>query len=534
MLVTALLICTSSALTHSQVSTNVPVTDDTYRDLDRLTAFGLLDDYIYGLRPYCRSEVARLVADARKRLHIERSGRKGGQTAGMPVDALEQTLVKLENLFSSDIHSLDTKAKEQPLEVEVFRNFMVEQNYLDSPSRPVPVDIRYGEINADINPLYGHHDGKRFVQGANSYLQFQNRLRAFGFLALEFVPYLYLGVPKGSVQSQAEVFVQHLSLKASLRNFELQIGRDQVVWGQGEAGGMLLSNNPRPFDLVKFSTVHPIRLPGILRHIGPSEGSIFVARLGKNRNFPHTALVGFAVSSRPISSIEVGLFHTYLFGGTGAPKSDFLDPIAEFFFIRRHGEAFERPDSPNLADHRAGVQFRYDAAALRHSQFYLEWVWDDFLLKILHTSAFLVGVHVPRLDFSGRTGLRIEFRSLARIFYRHSDFRTGYAEDGWIIGDPLGPKALALSLGLTHRINTHVSFESRVSYEDRRGTVTGTANLDGTHERRIRSSSALRVRLSSGWSIKTSAGYEHVWRFNFEQERERNNVLLELTVELPF
>lgn len=524
----------SSPLTRSQVSTNVPVTRDEYRNLDRLNSFGLLDDYLYGMRPYSRSEFARLIVEARTRLQEQRINTSEGEITGQEVEAVEQTISDLESLFSSEIHDLNGEVGKRPWQVEMLRNLTVEQNYLDSPSRHILEDIRWGEIDAFVNPLYAHHDGKRFVRGANSYLQFENRIRGFGLLSVDFTPYLYIGVPKDNGKSERDFAIQRLSVKIGLRDVELQLGRDQVIWGQGELGGVLLSNNPRPFDLIKLSTIHPLQLPGILRHLGPSAGSIFVARLGKDRTFPHAALIGFSVLFKPLSSLEFGLYHTYLFGGRGAPESDLLDPVAEFFFIRRHGEAFDDPGSPNLADHRAGIQFRFDVAALRHTKFYFEWMWDDFVLKILHNSAFLVGIHVPRLDFTGKTGLRIEFRSLARILYRHYDFRTGYADDGLIIGDPLGPKARALSVGLTREISRPLFLESLVSYEDYRGVRTPTVNLEGEHERRLRTIFALRLHLPSGWTVKGSAGYEHVWKFNFEPEMQRDNVRFELGLEFPF
>ncbi|MFQ5797127.1 MAG: capsule assembly Wzi family protein [Bacteroidota bacterium] len=541
LLATMFLACSPLALTHGQVSTNVPVTDDVYRSLDRLIAFGLLEDYLYGLRPFTRVQIARLVMQAKNRLsrkdsfgvELQHSQREDGKVDKITSD-IGRSIAALENHFSSETLLMDGEATGEPWELQIFRNFTFDQNYIDSRSRLVPTDIRYGSIDAFINPMFSHRDGRPYVQGANGYLQFQNRLQAFKFLALDFTPYLYLGVPKENARSQREVIIQRLTVKVGFRNLELQVGRDQVIWGQGEMGGVLISNNPKPFDMIKLSTIHPFRLPWYLRYLGPSSGSIFVARLGENRNFPHAALIGISTNMRPLPSFEVGLYHTYLFGGSGAPESDFLDPIAEFFLIRRHGEAFDRPGSPNLADHRAGIQFRFDASALRHTQFYVEWVWDDFLLKILHNSAFLVGIYVPRVDFSGRTGLRLEFRSLARILYRHHGFRTGYAEDGLIIGDPLGPKAIALSLGITREISRHFFFESRLAYEDYRGGNTGTVNFEKTHERRIRTTSALRVRLASGWIVKSTTGYEHVWKFNFEPEKQRDNVLFELGLEFPF
>ncbi len=256
-----LAICDPSRLAEAQVSENVPVTDDVYHKIDQLVAFGLVEDYLYGLRPLSRVQIARLIVQARHRLDKLPNGHGYGEIRADGRSDIEETVDELERDFSSEIVLVEGDKDGGTLEVRIFRNLTVVQNYLDSPSRPAPSDMRYGAIDAFINPLFAHRDGKRFVDGANTYLQFDNLLRGLGILAIDFTPYFYFAIPKDRSGSEQDAVIQRLSIKIGLRNVELQIGRDQVIWAQGELGGVLLSNNPAPFDLVKLSTIHPVRPP---------------------------------------------------------------------------------------------------------------------------------------------------------------------------------------------------------------------------------------------------------------------------------
>jgi len=58
-------------------------------------------------------------------------------------------------------------------------------------------------------------------------------------------------------------------VKAEAFNLELEVGRDSLWWGPGYNGALLMTNNARPFDLVKLSNAYPYRIPwiGLLKFI---------------------------------------------------------------------------------------------------------------------------------------------------------------------------------------------------------------------------------------------------------------------------
>jgi hypothetical protein len=225
---------------------------------------------------------------------------------------------------------------------------------------------------------------------------------------------------------------------------------------------MLFSTNGEPILMLQINRVKPFELPSILRVFGPIRVDYMVGRLdgyhwvfGADSGFigswtqslsDEPFIVGEKVSFKPTADLELGISATALFGGPGVPATS--HQLLKAMFSTGNG----LPGTPGDAgDRRGGFDFAYRIPGLRdwltlYADAFTEdepspWVaWN----KAAFTSGLYLS-HVPRvpnLDF------RVEgiFTDLPGgnptvqhgFFYSNSRFKSGYTNDGNLIGSWIG------------------------------------------------------------------------------------------------
>lgn len=496
---------------HAWSSPNVPIDDPVYHEIDQLVAAGLVPDLIYGQRPWSRSEIARMISAA--------DNREKSAPSNEPVKLL---LKKLRHRFPEE--------QGQPTRFHPLSYLESQYTFLNGEGRPVP-DNGLGQVNAQIEPLSAYQEGRRYPDGHQISLETEQDL-ATRYVSWYARPRFQFDASRNG-EGQAKPYIQQLYAKLSNWNVELEAGRDSLEWGQGEFGGILLSNNARPFDMIKISNPSPTHLPWIFQYVGPVRYTLFVANLGPEREFPYSYLTGLKLSFKPVSFFEVGIAQLLVLGGNGAPGPLTVGNVLREFLGSRANAAA----APNLTNRQAGFDGRFYLPFLRNTQLYLEIQFEDsgfadFML--LHLANYLAGVSIPRLDAAGLTSLRLEYHHGSPYFYRHSLFATGMSLNGKIWGDTLGPQADSGTLTFYRNVSERFSLQIPLYYEQRANDVlgpngtprTGLVTITpGTTEQRIGGQVQARYSFAATISGTVEYGYERILSFNFNPADDRDAFL---------
>ncbi len=509
---------------HAFSSPNVPVDDPVYRDLDKLIGFGLIKDAIYGQRPWSRNEIARMIGEAMK-------------------NGDHEILRRLKQEYEEElIDRRIVEGEKKGVRIHPLEEVRFDYTLLDSPPRNIPLDNGLGHIDGFINPLIAHHEGLDFADGNNLSLETIHRAMLSKYFSFLFRPHLRLLVPNTD-ETEVRFVVQDLYGKFNISNFELEAGRDHLIWGQSESGGFLFTNNARSLDMIKISNDSPFLHPWIFKYLGPSKYTFFVANLGPERIFKDSFLYGFKVTIKPVHFLELGLSESVVIGGEGAPNLSFFDPLIELFPVNKIGRNAQFEDK---SDHLFGFfDMRFTIPPLRNTVFYFESAFDDSPLRAFgHPDDFwdetsmMFGLQIPRLTSGGRANLTMEYRHMPGWSYRHSNWITGYTLNRELIGDPLGPDGDSLMIKADIDLAADKTLRTSFSYENRDSDFFGQTTDPDTGgndeviriqnnptEHQFRFMTSLFWRIKPWLNLQPQLGYEHVVNFNFNRGDSRENFL---------
>ena len=523
---------------------NVPIDDPVYRDIDKLVAAGLVEDAIYGQRPWSRGEIARLITEAMKKEEV------GGPIApdygeiGLQIytDGILERLKKDYREELVDRGSLE--GEKRSVRIHPLEQVQMDETFLDSPSRAVPANNGLGMVDAQINPLVAYREGRHYVDGNTLGLETTHSAKISPYFSLYARPRFEMLTPN-TVNTDVRPLIQNAYGKFAFHNLEFEVGRDSLVWGQGEHGGLILSDNARPLDMIKVGNQSPFILPWIFKHLGPNSFQMFFADMGPEREFPYAILSGYKWSLKPTHFLELGFNHTLLMGGDGAPSIKWFDPISEFFFVRRGGL---RGTGAQVADHRLGFDWRLRIPPFRNAEWYFETLWDDigretFIVNITQQMAFVSGLYFPRLADDGSTDLRIQYSHLPPLLYHHGTWNSGYSLNQHLLGDESGPDSDVFQLKIVHNLGEQyrLGFESGYANRDSDIYTQTTSSqggpdrvvkvTDNTTEHRFHFLASLDWMIRPRLLLQPAFAYERVFNFDFIPGSGRNNFLgrIELT-----
>jgi hypothetical protein len=517
------------AIAFGGSSPNVPIDNHVYRDIDKLVSAGLIKDAIYGQRPWSRNEIARMIAEARRRLTekgiIIPDGRDSG-IAMMAGDILE----RLEGEYHDEITEKGA-VRFHPME-----EISIDNSFLNSPFREAPENNDLGSIKAEINPLVSYGEGRHYADGGTFALESVHWARPSKCFSIYARPrFEVLAHRAGS--AEVNVRVQTLYGKFALGNLEMEVGRDSLIWGFGEHGGVLASNNARNLDMIKISNDSPFVHPWFFKRLGPSKYTFFVANLGPEYVLKNAYLYGAAASFKPTAFLEIGFEHQLTVGGEGSPSVNLTSMIREFLFIR--GNSGVPQES---IDNREGMNIRVQIPRLHHAVIYTEGVFEDFgresfWPQFTQQMGFLSGLYFPLLTADGSNDLRIEYENSPGIYGRHGLYASGLTENNILRGSELGPDGQAVHVSWRHLFPSGVQLRGEAHYENRDSdiyaqTLTSRnegdkvfSSIDNPNEHRFRIASSLDWRFNSRWIIRPQFGYERVWNYDFDTRVNRNNFL---------
>ncbi len=538
----------------AQASVNVPVSDPVYRDIDKLVAHGLVDKIIMGQRPFSRREVARIVKEAMVHLSRIEEPLNAADTSPEKKAKLQERMDYLRPIFER----LKRDYREELIqwgalagETKWYSLHPVDKveagvAVAASPAEALPASNGIGVIDAVINPLLDNRQGRHLVNGSNLWLETSHWLRASNYFAMYVRPRFQLGIGRPGTPDENRADVLNLYGKFWVKNFEVEIGRDNLFYGQGTDAGLLLSNNPRGLDFAKIGNDSPFFFPWVFKYLGAQKMTFFYADLGPEQTFPHSYLAGYKWTLQPLSFFELGGSLISFSGGDGAPPASFANRVEDLFPVvnRAFNEASNR---------LGGVDGRFRIPPWRNTEFYFEAIWDDTpgLNKrdLWQDVGYQFGLYLPRLTNSGSVDLRLDYQRTGLRFYRHAQFLSGWTLNRFIMGNDLGPNAYGIYATLHWDVDPSNLLAFQAAFENRSSdiwsinsvTINGKVNLVGDFFKVVDNPDERRYRLVSEWQhrlfsdamlLRLRAGYERATAFNFIAGNDRNNFLGEVSVQL--
>lgn len=397
-------------LSVAGVSVNVPVGSRLYRDLERLEVKGLIPGAMLSTRPMSREEAALLVREA------ERLNRRAGREEGA-----EAVIRRMTGRLSEELSSEYGGSYLKPAERVYLKGL-----YFDRPPETPAVN----------------NDGDEPGEGTNLRAGLSLRAGLFGVLALHVNPEFRYG------DDYSNGRLRYGYLKTALAWLELQAGRENMWWGPGYHGSILLSNNTEPLEVVRLTTTRPVVMPWITRPLGLLKPTLFLARLEEDRDFPNANLLGMRLDFKPTTRLQFGLSRVFVFGGEGRKTLDSSD----WFEVFTAQDSAEHSSSPINGNQIVSVDLSYVYVnSLRLIPFsgiklYTEWGAEDSSgeTKSPTGRANICGVYIDEPLWLRNLDLRVEWANTARNrrygprWYTHGVYTSGYTFKGRVIGHHMG------------------------------------------------------------------------------------------------
>lgn len=496
---------------------SVPLSHPAYSFLEILKAHDLIETQVMGHRPWTRLQFAKWAGEADQR-QVEKT-------------AFVQSIInQLKKDFKNEIVSLE-KNEIKKLQFNPLEKVFITAEALDLSPRG------YFELpSATYNPLTNFDEGRHKTSGFQMALESSHSLQVSPFFSAYLQPRLQAQFISNSGREN-NIFLHEFYGTLTFLKHKIDIGRKTFVLGQGEFGGMILSNHARPLDSIQLTNLNPWRI----KHFGKIKYTFFFSWLGPEQNFSDPFLTGGKLTYLPNRYLEFGVTRAMILGGKGSPTGSFFDYVAEFF-AARPGDI----NLVNLSNSINGVDWLVTVPGTRGLTTYGEISFEDANLQkifrsIEQDSGILLGLTLPRLDKSGSLGVSLEGRRTTSIMYTHGIWTTGWTLNQFILGDPLGPGALSLNLKLKKIFSPKYILLADIGLEKSESdhysgspTAGRVKTVDGPSEKRWRTKIDFSYPLNKKITLLNSVGYEHVWGFNFIPGQKRDNFLARIQAIIDF
>jgi membrane-associated phospholipid phosphatase len=522
-------------------SSYVPLDSWVYPAMERLVALGYIQSADLGMRPWTRMECARLlVEEAGKQIEDDEQGSKS-----------RKLYAALSSEFREEIGRL---GGDPNLGIKLDSVYTRVAGISGTPLRD---GLHFGQTI--VNDY-----GRPYAEGFNNVTGFVSHAEA-GPLSF-FLRGEYQHAPSASpISNQAAQVIQAvdglpfappLTPTQRINRFDvlegyagLQINNWQITFGKQSLWWMLFSANSEPILMLQLNRVKPFQLPSILSVFGPMRIDYLVGRLdgyhwvyGVNSGFvgswtqslsDEPFIVGEKLSFKPSENLELGISATALFGGPGVPAT--THRLLKAMFSTGNGLPGTTGDA---GDRRGGFDFSYRIPGARDwLTLYADAFTDDepnpwfAWNKAAFTSGLYLS-HVPRirnLDF------RVEgiFTDLPGgqptvqhgFFYSNSRFKSGYTNDGNLIGSWIGRQGQGAQAWTTYWFNAR----SKLQLNFRHQKVSPEFIVGGGSLTDLGASLDLWVH--SNFDLSTSVRHER-WLFPAIQPGVSKNVTAALQISI--
>jgi hypothetical protein len=401
-------------------SVNVPLDSWVYPALDNLEAFGLIDTALSGTKPYSRLEVARQVKEAMKKWEDFLARGKASNYAEK--ELIPSLLERLKNKFKPELiewgalEGTPASSFLKPVDEIILKSGYQTDNPVVRPQTGQP-------STHTIYPIY-NNDGIVYEKHYNASVELTGEGRLWNHLSFYYQPILTMFDGQG-----AQVRLEKGYVKAEGFNIEVEVGRDSLWWGPGRHGALLMTNNARPFDVIKFSNPQPVLLP----FLGPFKATVFFSQLDYGQPYiEKPTLHGLRLNFKPLPILEFGISQVAIFDGEGRKSLSASD-----YFNILYGNS--NKDNTKLdSNKQVAIDFSLRWPDLykflpmaRSLKFYGEWGAED-TGSPPDRRAFLLGLSLYDLFLTGRVDLRLEYTNTAsQLSLENSSTSTNQVPSAW-------------------------------------------------------------------------------------------------------
>ncbi len=411
---------------QSRSSSYVPMDDSVYSILDRMIARGELDVSGSGIRPWTRLQIASLL---RRCQHCE----------GTEYAQLRREFV--EELDGADRLGLDRVyvRSEQIFGTPLTNGFDYGQTMVNDFGRP----NREGQNL--IAGVQVHSDSRWTVSTVR--LEFERS----GPDSLDARQLIFSldGAVEGarrSTTSVSQVRIVEGYLGTRIGNVEVSVGKQDVHWGRGYSGTMLMGENAEPLNMLRMRNAEAFRLPGIFARMGEWRGEFFVGKLSGHVEPFSPWLQGQKITIAVTPNLEFGFTRTIVFAGGGRGLATSFGRS----FISIGNNMSTTPGSrADVGDRRGGFDLQYRLPKLRkYVTLYADSFTDDdpSPLAAPRRAALLSGVYFPQLPKLKKVDMRLESAYTdapgaggdGHFFYVNGGYAQSYTNHGQLLGHWVG------------------------------------------------------------------------------------------------
>ncbi len=432
-----------------------------YPALDRLIGMGIVDSGFSGVRPWTRSECARMLDEAADKIN----------------DRSEEAQRIYDLLRSEFKEDLEDASETEPYRAKLESAYT---RFTDISGQPLSLTTGYTFAQTLTNDY-----GRPYEEGFNSVTGFSGWATAgrwVGYVRAEYqqspsAPPLsesarltiaqvdpYPGSPPATPTPAVGEF-QLLDAYAGVNfdNWQITFGRQSLWWGPGNGGPMLFSNNAPPIDMFRVNRVSPLQLPKFLQWLGPMRTEFFFGQLsgyqfiltpkgpvgqyGDPLN-PQPLIHGQLISFKPTANFEFAFYKTTIYGGPGYPITFHTMIRSIFSTANENAGGASKP-----GDRRSGLSFSYRLPRVRNwLTLYADGFTDDEItpIRYVNVSAWHAGLYLSHFPRFSRLDLRLEGvytdipggvaanTKFPGTFYENFTWRSGYTNNGDLIGSWIG------------------------------------------------------------------------------------------------
>jgi len=520
----------SSGSAFALSSANIPLDSPIYAYLEKLSGFGLVTGDFRGLRPFSKSEAARLLKEAEERL-----------AAGVYPSLASDTLARLRELLPREVALYGQEAKAPRIDYNPLSAARLRYVHLDGaprsyfravndpgndgvfgigsglrPATPYPFPIQ--QNGNEGTPLFENNDGVVYHPGSSLDL----RVSAEAYLGAQACLLVEPMLLWSERDADARLQLNKGYLKLGGEGLELEVGRDENWFGPGYRGALTLTNNARNFDQLKLSSPEPISS----RYLWDLKYSLILSRFersvteGKERQPLFLAL---KLSMKPTRNLELGFNLGRQVGGPGM-SNGFGETVRGLL------GGLDNDNSNSIA----GLEVRFRFPWLRNSELYGEYSGEDSAAFWPIVESYRAGFFIPRLTMGGRDDLRFEYLRGHQTLYTGS-YPQGYTRYGLSVGDSQGGGAQEFFLRYSHwfSVRNNLALEAYRTSRGDYGRITvdssGRFDPNGTMqavERKYAARAFWTFPVHGEWSALLMYGQEWIDNFELRQGDSRNNHLL--------
>jgi membrane-associated phospholipid phosphatase len=434
-----------------------------YPAVDRLIAMGAINSAFLSLRPWTRTECARLLGEAEG---LDDPGVGGSEVANIYNmlqmefrDELEDDGGNFRARLES-VYARVTGISGQPLGAGTHFDFG--QTLINDYGRP------YEEGVNSIVGISGWASSGRWVAYVRAEYQHAPSAPPLTLSAQQTIahaqalPITQSATPIDAV-NRVELLDAYVGL--NLENWQVTFGQQSLWWGPTEGGPMLFSNNAEPIPMFRISRVSPMKLPSFLGWLGPMRIEVFFGQLsgqhfiqgpnGITGSFlqpytPQPYLHGEKIAFKPTRNFEFSFSRTTIMAGPGVPLT-FGTFGRSLFTVSGAVTANGVPGSANdPGDRRSALDWEYRLPKLRNwVTFYGDSFSDDQISPIAYfdRSAISAGLYFPHLPKVPKLDLRVEgvYSDVPAggnigggFFYWNTRYLSGYTNNGNLLGSWIG------------------------------------------------------------------------------------------------